>query len=205
MFRPIHITFKRKFLAGLLVMIPAVITIFVLASLFQFIDSIFGRFFDYFLGRHVAGLGFISAVLIIFVVGIITTTVFGKKILDFFERFLLRIPIFKIIYLSVKQMVDAFAPDSKTGFRQFVIAEYPRQGCYSFGFLTNECSVQTADSALRLKSIFIPTNHLYLGDIVLLEDKSIIFTQIPIEEGIKIVLSGGIATPEIIAGTKEKT
>jgi uncharacterized membrane protein len=205
MLKPIHITFKRKFLAGLFVTIPAVITIFVLVSLFKFIDNIFGQFFDYFLGEHVSGLGFISAVLVIFVVGIIATNVFGKKILAFIERLLLRIPIFKIIYLSVKQLVDAFAPDSKSAFKQFVIAEYPRQGSYSFGFLTNECRVQYQDSALDLKSVFIPTNNLYLGEVVLLDASSVIYTQIPIEEGVKIILSGGIATPGLIVGSKEKS
>jgi len=205
MFRPIHITFKRKFLAGLFVTIPAAITLFVLVNIFRFVDSIFANFFDYFLGRHVAGLGFISAVLIIFVVGIIATNVFGKKILAFMEKMLLHIPLFRIIYISVKQLVDAFAPDNKNSFRQFVIAEYPRQGSYSFGFLTNECAVKTESGTRSLKSIFIPTNHLYLGDIVLLDDNSIIYTQIPIEEGINIILSGGIATPELITGTKEKS
>jgi uncharacterized membrane protein len=205
MFKPIHITFKRKFLAGLFVTIPAAITILVLVSLFTFIDSILGRFFDHFLGRHVAGLGFISAVLIIFVVGIVATNVFGKKILAFMEKLLLQIPLFKIIYLSIKQLVDAFAPDNKNSFRQFVIAEYPRQGSYSFGFLTNECTVQTESGTRSLKSIFIPTNHLYLGNVVLLDDSSVIYTQIPIEEGINIILSGGIATPALIMGTKEKS
>jgi uncharacterized membrane protein len=205
MFRPIHITFKRKFLAGLFVTIPAAITLFVIVGLFRFIDSIFGAFFDYYLGKHVAGLGFISAVLIIFVIGVVATNVFGKKILAFTENLLLRIPIFKIIYLSVKQLVDAFSPNNRNSFRQFVIAEYPRQGCYSFGFLTNECTVQTESGQRILKSIFIPTNHLYLGEIALLDDSSIIYTKIPIDEGINIILSGGIATPELITGTKEKS
>jgi uncharacterized membrane protein len=205
MFKPIRVTFKRKFLAGLFVTIPAVITIFVLASLFTFIDSIFGRVFDYFLGRHVAGLGFISAVLIIFAIGIVATNVFGKKILAFVERLLLQIPIFRIIYLSIKQLVDAFAPDSKSAFKQFVIAEYPRKGSYSFGFLTNECAVQCEDGRLSLNSVFIPTNNLYLGDVVLLDSSSIIYTRIPIEEGIKIILSGGITIPGLIVASKEKS
>jgi uncharacterized membrane protein len=204
MFKPIRMTFKRKFLAGLFVSIPAALTIFVIVSLFSFIDGILGQFFDYYMGRHVAGLGFLSAILIIFVVGIISTNVFGKKVLGYTESLLLRIPVFKSIYLSVKQLVDAFAPDSKGAFKKFVIAEYPRQGSYSFGFLTNECIVQAEYGMRSFKSIYIPTNNLYLGDIVLLDDKSIIITDIPIEEGIKIILSGGITTPELIVESKEK-
>jgi uncharacterized membrane protein len=205
MFEPIRMTFKRKFLAGLFVSIPAALTIFVIVSLFRFIDGILGQFFDYYLGKHFAGLGFISAILIIFIVGIIATNVLGKKVLGYFEKLLLRIPVFKSIYLSLKQLVDAFAPDSKGAFKKFVIIEYPRQGSFSFGFLTNECSVQSEGGTRSLKAIYIPTNNLYLGEIVLLDDQSIIYTDIPIEEGIKIVLSGGITTPELIVESKVKT
>ncbi len=204
MFEPIRMTFKRKFLAGLFVSIPAALTIFVIASLFTFIDGILGRFFDYYLGKHFAGLGFISAVLIIFIVGIFATNVLGKKVLWYFEKLLLRIPVFKSIYLSVKQLVDAFAPDNKGAFKRFVIIEYPRLGSYSFGFLTNECSVQSESGTRSLKSIYIPTNNLYLGEIVLLDDSSITYTDIPIDEGIKIILSGGITTPELIVESREK-
>jgi uncharacterized membrane protein len=203
MFEPIHITFKRKFLAGLFVTIPAVLTIFVLVSIFRFVDNILGQFFDYYLGKHMAGLGFISAVILIFIVGLIATNVFGKKLLSLIEKLFLQIPIFKSIYLSVKQLVDAFSPGSKGAFKKFVIAEYPRQGSFSFGFLTNECSVIRDGNELALKSIYIPTNNLYMGEIVLLDDRSVIYTGIPIEDGIKIILSGGIATPPLINESKE--
>lgn len=203
MFEPIRITFKRKFLAGLFVSIPAALTIFVIASLFQFIDGILGRFFDYYLEQHVAGLGFISAMVVIFVIGIIATNVFGKKLLGFVERLFLQIPVFKSVYLSLKQLVDAFSSEGSGSFKKFVLAEYPRQGSYSFGFLTNECIVQSGKGDLSLKSIYIPTNNLYLGEVVLLDEKSIIYTNIPIEEGIKIILSGGIATPTLINEARE--
>src|SRR5664279_633615 len=203
MFEPIRITFKRKFLAGLVITVPVTLTIVVIASLFKFIDGILGQFFDMFLGMHIAGLGFIAAVGIIFLVGIISTNVFGKRVLNLIEYIFLNIPVFKSIYTSLKQLIDAFSPDSKGSFNKFVIAEYPRASCYAFGFLTKECTVRYDNEELKLKTVYIPTNNLYMGEIVLLDDRSITYTNIPIEEGIRIVLSGGIATPALITATKE--
>ena len=204
MFDPIRITFKRKFLAGLVITVPVTLTIVVVASLFKFIDGILGQFFDLFLGRHIAGLGFITAVGIIFLVGIISTNVFGKRVLSLVERLFLNIPVFNSIYTALKQLVDAFSPESKGSFKKFVIIEYPRSGCYAFGFLTKECTVRSDKQETLLKTVYIPTNNLYLGEIVLLDDNSIIYTNIPIEEGIRIVLSGGTATPNLILEAKER-
>jgi uncharacterized membrane protein len=203
MFDPIRITFKRKFLAGLVITVPVTLTIVVVASLFKFIDGILGQFFDLFLGRHIAGLGFITAVGIIFLVGIISTNVFGKRVLGLVERLFLNIPVFNSIYTALKQLVDAFSPESKGSFKKFVIIEYPRSGCYAFGFLTKECTVRSDERETLLKTVYIPTNNLYLGEIALLNDNSIIYTNIPIEEGIRIVLSGGTATPALISEAKD--
>lgn len=202
----IRITFKRKFLAGLVITIPVVFTVLVLFSLFRFVDGILSPFFDMILNRHIAGLGFVTAIVIIFFIGIVSTNVFGKRMLGFVERIFLHIPVFKSIYTALKQLVDAFSPENTSSFKKFVIAEYPRAGAYAFGFLTKECVVQSGGSQTHLKAIYIPTNNLYLGEVVLLDEKSIIYTDIPIEDGIKIILSGGIAAPSKIleAPVREK-
>ncbi|MDO8746132.1 MAG: DUF502 domain-containing protein, partial [Thermodesulfovibrionales bacterium] len=154
---------------------------------------------------NVHGLGFISAVILIFLIGIISTNVFGKKLIEFFEKAVVRIPVFKGIYTAIKQLVDAFSPENNSSFKKFVLVEYPRQGTYTFGFLIKECTVKTdrADKELCLRAVYIPTNHLYLGDIVLFNEGDVFYTDIPIEEGIRIMLSGGIATPSTISELKE--
>ena len=194
------VTFKRKFLAGLLITIPGVITIFVIAGLFKFIDGILGPLLNSLIGRNIAGLGFITAILFIFLIGIISTNVFGKKILSYIERAFQGIPVFKSLYNAIKQLIDAFSPDNKTSFKKFVIVEYPRKGAYAFGFLTKECHVIKEAESEHFKAIYIPTNNLYLGEIVLLTEESITYTDISIEDGIKIILSGGIAAPGEIKG-----
>jgi uncharacterized membrane protein len=202
----IRVTFKRKFFAGLFVLIPSVITFLVIAWFFRFVDSFLEPFFFKILGYHFPGIGFISAIIIIFLVGIISTNVFGKRIIESFEHLLLKIPVLKGIYTSVKQLVEAFSPESKvSSFKKFVIVEYPRPGVYSYGFLTKDCVVKADKNGREscLKAVYVPTNLIYFGDIVLFPDECICFTDISIEEGIKIILSGGIATPSKIAEVKE--
>ena len=201
----IRATFKRKFLAGLIVSIPAIITVLVLVWFFEFVDGLLEPLYYKILGYHVSGLGFISTVVLIFIVGIISTNVFGRRIIESFEHIILKIPVFKGIYTAVKQLVDAFSPESKvSSFKKFVIVEYPRPDVYAYGFLTKECVMKTEKNGheTSLKAVYIPTNLIYFGEIALFKDEHIFFTDIPIEDGIKIILSGGIATPSKISEVK---
>ena len=201
---PVFVSFKRKFIAGLFVSIPAVITILIIGKFVGFIDSLLEPLYYSILGYHTQGLGFISAIVIVFVIGILSTNVFGKRIIYFFEQIFIKIPVFKGFYTAVKHLVDAFSPDNKSvSFKKFVIIEYPRAGLFAFGFLTKECTVRSAKNGKEscLRAIYVPTNNLYLGEIVLASEADVCYTNIPIEEGIKIILSGGIAAPNIIRET----
>ncbi|MCX7988645.1 MAG: DUF502 domain-containing protein [Thermodesulfovibrio sp.] len=199
----IKLTFKRKFIAGLLVTIPIAISIFIFIQLFKIVDGLLGPIYDYIFGKHIAGLGFLTALILIFVVGLISTNVFGKKLLDQIEKLLfLKIPVFKSLYSSIKQLIDAFSPEDKTSFQKFVIVEYPRKGSFVFGFQTKTCALREGEDEKKLVAVYIPTNNLYLGEVVLFDPESVIHTDIPVQQGIKIILSGGIAAPEIIRGDK---
>ena len=202
----IRATFKRRFLAGLLISIPAIITFLVIWWFFKFVDGLLEPFYYKMLGYHVPGLGFISTIVLIFIVGIISTNVFGRRIIESFEHIILRIPVLKGIYTAVKQLVDAFSPESKvSSFKHFVIVEYPRPSVYAYGFLTKECVMKTERDGMEigLKAVYIPTNLIYFGEIALFRDEHIFFTDISIEDGIKIILSGGIATPAKISEVKK--
>jgi uncharacterized membrane protein len=198
--------FKRKFLTGLFVSIPAVFTVFIMGKFVGFVDSLLEPFYYDVLGYHTKGLGFISAVIIIFIIGVVSTNVLGKKIIAFFERIFLKIPVFKGFYTAVKQLVDAFSPENKSvSFKKFVIIEYPRSGVFAFGFLTKECTIKKERNGKEscLRAVYVPTNNLYLGEIVLVSEGDVFYTNIPIEEGIKVILSGGIAAPNLIGEANE--
>ncbi len=199
-------TFKRKFIAGLFVSIPAIITILVIGKFFIFVDSLLEPFYFRILGYYTPGMGFVSAIFLIFLIGIISTNVFGKKVIKGLENIFLKLPVFKGFYTAIKQLVDAFSPESKTtSFKRFVIIEYPRKGAYAFGFLTKESTVMDLQNGteLCLRAVYIPTNNLYLGEIVLVSEGDVFYTAIPIDEGIKIILSGGIASPNMIGEVRK--
>jgi uncharacterized membrane protein len=202
----IRVTFKRKFIAGLFISIPAIITVIAIVWFFKLVDGLLEPFFFRILGYHTPGLGFISAIALVFIVGIISTNVFGKKIILFFERIFLNIPVFKGFYTAIKQLVDAFSPESKSAsFKKFVIIEYPRQGTFAFGFLTKERTMLAGKDGVEscLRAVYVPTNNLYLGEVVLVREKDVFYTDIPVDDGIKIILSGGIAAPHRIGESKE--
>lgn len=194
----IRSTFKRKFIAGLLVSIPAVVTIAVLVGLFRFIDGLLSPVIEEITGRHLPGLGFVATIMIILLLGMISTNVVGRKVLMWLEKWILRMPILRTIYNPTKQLIDAFSPENRAAFKDFVIVEHPRTGVYSFGFLTSQCMLSSEVSQEGLYTVYIPTNHLYLGDIVLMKKEDVIHTDITIDEGIRLILSAGLTAPSTI-------
>jgi uncharacterized membrane protein len=190
---------KKKMLAGLFVTFPLALSILAVVWLFQILDGILGGELYRLLGRQYPGLGLILSLLVIYAFGTLATTVLGKKILDRIEHFMLRLPVFKSFYSTFKQLGDAFSPENRSAFKKFVIVQYPREGVHAFGFLTKECSIQDSNGEKACHyTVYIPTNNLYLGDVRLFNKDQVILTDISIEEGIKILLSAGIAAPSLI-------
>jgi uncharacterized membrane protein len=190
---------KKKMLAGLFVTFPLVLSILAVVWLFKILDGILGGEIYKLLGREYPGLGLILSLLVIYAFGTLATTVLGKKLLDRFEHFMLRLPVFKSFYSTFKQLGDAFSPENRSAFKKFVIVQYPREGVHAFGFLTKECSIQNSNGDKECHyTVYIPTNNLYLGDVRLFKKDQVILTDISIEEGIKILLSAGIAAPSLI-------
>jgi uncharacterized membrane protein len=201
---PIRTILKRRILAGLVVLIPVILTVKVIVWFFMFVDDQLGFIFDKLFDAHIYGLGFLSAVIIVLLVGVISTNVFGKWTIGVMDNLFLRIPVFKGIYTGLKQLATAFSPDNTSSFKKFVIVEYPRSGSFAFGFLTKECTLRAEKDHQEtyLIAVYIPTNNLYLGEVILFKDQDVFPTDIPIEEGIKIIMSGGIATPSRIQESK---
>jgi uncharacterized membrane protein len=178
--------FRIRFIAGFFVTVPVVLTAWVLWVFYREVDGFFSPVYEQLLGRRVPVLGFLTAVVLIFLIGVVATNVVGGKVLRW-------------AYPAVKELVDAFSPARRGGFRQFVIVEHPREGTFTYGFLTGDVRVEGAEPK-QLVSVYLPTNHLYLGDIILVPPKAVVPTGLTIEEGIRIILSGGTAAPRRVAG-----
>lgn len=198
-------TFKTNFITGLFITVPVVITLFAVVGLFRFMDGLMRPALEGLLGEVVPGLGFLATLILIFLVGIIATNAVGQRLIRFGEELLLRIPIFRNIYSAVKQLVNAFNPAQQGSFKRFVMVEYPRSGSFSFGFLTDECLLRQGEGQgegmireERFNAVYIPTNNLYLGEVVLFRAEEVADTGLSIEEGIRLILSGGTATPPVL-------
>jgi uncharacterized membrane protein len=186
--------FKVRFLTGFFVTVPVVLTAWVLWIFFASVDDFMSPLYEHLLGRPIPGLGFLSAAALIFMIGVFATNVVGRRVLLWGERLIGRVPLVRRVYPTVKDFVEAFSPARRTGFREFVIVEHPREGAYSYGFLTGDIRVEGTKPE-PLVSVFVPTNHLYLGDIVLVPRDGVVSTGLSIEDGIRIILSAGTAAP----------
>ena len=188
--------FKVRFISGFFVTVPVIATAWLLWAFWNTIDDFFSPGYERFFGRRIPGLGFLTAIALILLMGIIATNVAGRRLVALAEKLLLRVPVFRSIYPSVKQLLEAFSPEKRTSFKEVVLAEHPRKGEYVFGFLTGEVLVEGPEGVREMVSVFIPTNNLYLGEVVLLPKNDVIYTGLAVEEGLRILLSAGTAVPD---------
>jgi uncharacterized membrane protein len=185
---------RRSFIAGFFVTVPLFISVAAFIWIFGVVDGLTTPFYDRFLGRRIPGLGTLSTALAIVLVGAVATNVIGKRLLQRVEGYLLRVPVFRTIYSPVKQLIVAFSPDNEYGFKRVVLIEDLRRG-FALGFLTREFTVDRGQGPEALMAVYVPTNNLYLGDIVLCERDRATFPDLTVEEGIRIFLTGGMALP----------
>jgi uncharacterized membrane protein len=185
---------RRSFITGFFVMVPLFISVAAVVWLFTVVDGATTPLYDRLLGRRIPGLGIASTAVVILLVGAFARNVIGKRVLQQTEGALLRVPVFGKIYSPVRQLVAAFNPDSETGFKRVVMIEDLGRG-YALGFLTREFTVDRGRGPESLLAVFVPTNNLYLGDIVICERERALFPDISVEDGIRIFLTGGMALP----------
>ena len=192
---------RRSFITGFFVTVPLAISIAAFIWIFRVIDGFVGPFYDTWLQRmpglgvtHLPGLGILTTALFVLLVGAFATNVIGRRLLQRTEGYLLRVPVFRTIYAPVKQLIAAFSPDNASGFKRVVLVEDPRRG-FALGFLTREFTVDRGRGPEELLAVYVPTNNLYLGDVVICERDRAVFPDITVEEGIRILLTGGMALP----------
>jgi len=185
---------RRRLIAGFFVMIPLVISVAALVWIFGIIDGFTAPVSERVLGRTIPGLGILITLLVVLLAGILATNVIGRRVLARTESWLMRVPVFRTVYAPVKQLVVAFSPDNEYGFKRVVMVEDPNRGML-MGFLTKEFTVDRGAGPESLVAVYVPTNHLYLGDIVLRPRDRVFFPDVTVEEGIRIFLTGGMSLP----------
>jgi uncharacterized membrane protein len=178
--------------------VPLVISVAALVWIFGIIDGFTAPLATRVLGQEVPGLGILLTLLVVLLVGVVAANVIGRRVLARAESWLMMIPVFRTIYAPVKQLVVAFSPDNEYGFKRVVLVEDPARGMV-MGFLTKEFTVDRGTWREELVAVYVPTNHLYLGDIVLVPRERVSYPDLTVEEGIRIFLTGGMSLPGKIA------
>jgi len=192
---------RRSFIAGFFVTVPLFVSVAALVWLFRLVDGFVGPVYNRFLIEHfhrtIPGLGLLTTAMAVVLVGAIATNVVGKRLLQRAEWLLLHVPLFRSVYAPVKQLVVAFSPDNEYGFKRVVLIEDAAKG-FVLGFLTREFTIDRGQGPEALVAVYVPTNHLYLGDIVICPRDRASYPDITVEQGIRIFLTGGMALQERI-------
>jgi len=195
---------KTKLITGLLVVIPLGMTIFILRFLFDFADGFFapamrkGAELILGQGHYFPGTGMIAGILALYVAGVIATNILGRRLVEFGEWLLGRIPLVKSIYVSSKQFTEVVSKGGKGNFSRAVYIEFPREGCYAIAFLT---STSHAPSGKSYHTVYVPTApNPTSGYVLVLAEDKVFSAPFGVEEAMKLILSGGMVTPKQMLG-----
>jgi uncharacterized membrane protein len=196
---------RRRFLAGFFVTVPLVVSIAALYWIFGIIDGFLAPLVTWVLGsgapepgsltHYVARLaGLVCTLVFVLLVGAVATNVLGRRVLARTESWLLMIPGFRTIYAPVKQLIVAFSPDNEYGFKRVVFVDDATRG-WVMGFLTKEFTVDRGRGPEWLVAVYVPTNHLYLGNVGVYARERAFFPDLTVEEGVRVFLTGGMSLP----------
>ncbi|KAF8407054.1 hypothetical protein HHK36_006179 [Tetracentron sinense] len=181
------------------ILLPIAITFYITWWFIHFVDGFFSPIYAQ-LGINIFGLGFITSITFIFLVGVFMSSWLGASVLGIGEWFIKKMPFVRHIYSASKQISAAISPDQNTqAFKEVAIIRHPRIGEYAFGFITSTVILQNYSGDEELCCVYVPTNHLYIGDIFLVNSKDVIRPNLSVREGIEIVVSGGMSMPQILS------
>lgn len=189
---------RRYFLTGLLLVTPIWGTILVLKTLFVALDGILGDAMAELVPDHyIPGLGIVTLVLLIFLVGLFAANFIGRQIVSHWEDWLNRLPLVRGIYSTLKSMMDILSFSERGSYRRVVLIQFPKNGHYCFAFVTGmtkgETTVLGEDTLIH---VYVPTSpNPTSGYFLLVPEREVTSVEISIEEAMKLIVSGGLYTP----------
>ena len=209
-------TIKKWLLAGLLVVVPATITILVLRWVVGSLDGIFDVLPqswhpDTLLHMHIPGLGIIAALLLLLVIGGIASNFIGRQLVVYWDLLMGRIPVVSSIYNSVKQVSDTLFSDSGNAFRKAMLVQWPHPGCWTIAFLTGHPDSHTADLLRNLGaedclSLYVPTTPNPTGGyFVMVPRKDCHELDMTVDQALKYIISIGVVAPQLLPVQENST
>jgi uncharacterized membrane protein len=191
---------KRSFVSGVLVVVPLILTYIVLRFLFESIDGVLRPLLEHVLGYYVPGLGIITTLCLIILAGVLTRNILGAQMYILGERLLTRMPVIRPVYSAAKQLLEAVALPSTDSFKEVVIVEYPRRGSYAIGFVTGRMELNLNGESRHFVSVFVPSTPTPVsGFVLLVPADEAIKVNMTVEDGVKFLVSGGVASPDRMA------
>ncbi len=199
------IRLRNLFIAGLIVLVPVVLTAWILQFLFGLLDGVSQPLVKGYLGYAVPGVGAMLTALIILTLGYFSNLFIGQRIVEGFEYWIARVPIVRSVYSTTRQVVRGFSSNEGMNFQRTVLVAR-EDDILMFGFVTGEFFMTADGQDQRMYTVYIPTNHLYLGDVFVVPAKRVVEVDMTLEEGISAVLSCGGSLPDDLGlGTPAKT
>ncbi|HXF47929.1 MAG TPA: DUF502 domain-containing protein [Verrucomicrobiae bacterium] len=193
MSRRIFEKMRRFFLAGLLVVVPIILTFLILRLLFRTVDGLLAPLVAELIGRELPGVGLLATIVIVFLAGFFISSVFGSRLYSIGELLFIKTPLVRTVYGGAKQLMESMFLPSGKAFKQVVLVEYPRKGAWAIGFVGGELIME----GKRLISVFVPSTPTpFTGFVVNYPQEEVVNLPISVEEGVKFIVSGGIVAPE---------
>ena len=201
---------KKYLITGLLIWVPLVITVWVLSFLVETLDqSLLLLPVSWqprsWIGFHIPGLGVLMTLAVVLATGVLAANIIGQRMVQYWEGLLARIPIFKSLYFSVKQVSDTLFSSSGLAFRKALLVQYPRQGSWTIAFLTGQPG---GDVANHLKgdyvSVYVPTTpNPTSGFFLMMPVADVVELDISVDAALKYIISMGVVPPEDRSATSD--
>ncbi len=186
---------RKYFISGLLTWIPVIVTLLVINFLVGLLTSIYHTASQYFhFGVDIPGFGIILTVLVIFFTGVLTANFIGKKLINWWNLFVSKIPLVRTIYLGVKQVLDTMFTKGQA-FRKVYLVQYPRQGVWTIAFQTGKGheAFNAQISQAGVLTLFIPTTpNPTSGFIIFAREEEVIPLDMSVDQALKYVISLGV-------------
>jgi uncharacterized membrane protein len=195
---------RSYFLTGIIVTAPVGLTFYVAILFIGFIDgkvrnNIPEKYhYDNLLPIEIPGIGLLFVFILLTFIGFLTAGLIGRFIIKLGERIISRLPIIRSVYGALKQIFESVLASSSKSFREVVLIEYPRKGVWAIGFITGDTKGEVQNATKEnMVNVFLPTTpNPTSGFLLFVPRKDVIILDMNVEEGIKMVISGGIVTPK---------
>ncbi|ACB75799.1 DUF502 domain-containing protein [Opitutus terrae] len=198
------VTFRTAFFSGLLLLAPLVVTVWAFSKIIDLVGGTFRPLYEHYLPNSLQRIPFfwdllatIAVLLLVTILGYLSNYVFGKFFLSVIERFIRRIPGIGTVYNSVKQIVATFGTQNKNLFNKVVLVQFPREGLWSIGFLTNKQQAEPqANLGREAWTVFVPTTpNPTSGFLIIVPREHVVELEMSVGDGMKLIISGGAVVP----------